>query len=151
MTEWNSQMMSNMTAISNLCQDGINTSMFLRIMRIRMKNDDDNYSWNKWATLNAVMIYHLILCIRNYNETLSHVFRNMLQAWFLKQEKLLKKVWPKMCHYLVILYWNWHLFYHSTFCPWLSSWNHIFKSKQLLPLSFHGYTIYMYMSVSAML
>ena len=52
-----------------------------------MKNDDDdddNYSWNKWATLHAVMIYHLILCIRNYNETLSDAFGNMLQAWFLK-------------------------------------------------------------------
>ena len=58
----------------------------------------------KWATLHAVMIYHLILCIRNYNETLSDAFGNMLQAWFLKQEKLLKKVWPKICHYLVILY-----------------------------------------------
>ena len=93
-------MMSNATVILNLCQDGIHTSLFLRI---RMKNDD-NYSWNKWATFHALMIYHLILCIRNYNETLSHVFENMLQAWFLKQEKLLKKVWPKTCHYLVILY-----------------------------------------------
>lgn len=87
-----SQMMSTVTAILNLCQDGINTSMFLRI---RMKNDDDNYSWNKWATPHAVMIYHSILCIRNYNETLSDAFGNMLQAWFMKQEKLLKKEWPK--------------------------------------------------------
>jgi hypothetical protein len=89
------------TALLNLCQDGINISTFLRI---RMKNDDDNYSQNKWATLQYVMIYHLILCIRNYKETLSDVFGNMLQAWCLKQEKLLKKIWPKKCHYLVIVY-----------------------------------------------
>jgi hypothetical protein len=56
MVEWNSQMMSAVTALLHLCQDGINTSMFLII---RMKNDDDdNYLWNKWATLHAVMIYH---------------------------------------------------------------------------------------------
>ena len=69
-----------------------------------MKNDDDDYVQNKWATLHAVMIYHLIICIRNYNETRSDVFGNTLQAWFLKQEKLLKKAWRKKCHYLVILY-----------------------------------------------
>ena len=49
----------------------INKSMFLRIRR---KNDDDDNSWNKWATFHAVKIYHLILCIRNYNETLSDIF-----------------------------------------------------------------------------
>jgi len=74
MAEWNKQVMSTVTALLNLCQDGINASMFLRN---RMKNDDnDNYSWYKWATLHAVMIYHLILCIRNYNDTISDVFGN---------------------------------------------------------------------------
>jgi len=96
MDEWKSQMMSSVTTLLNLCQDEINTSMFLRI---RMKNndddDDDNYLWNKWATLHAIMIYYLILCIRNYNETLSDVFGNMLQAWFLKHERLLKKYGQK--------------------------------------------------------
>ena len=78
MDEWKSQMMSSVTTLLNLCQDEINTSMFLRI---RMKNnddDDDNYLWNKWATLHAVIIYHLILYIRIYNETLSDVFGNMV-------------------------------------------------------------------------
>jgi hypothetical protein len=78
----NSQIMSTVTALLNLCQDGMNKSMFLRI-RI-------NYyyyccCWNKCFTFHAD---HLMLCIRNYNETISDVFGNILQVWFLKQDFL---------------------------------------------------------------